>query len=536
MLSLIIPPSIKEKKKDKRFGKDISFSDFLKQYRGDISYDNEYSYLRQPINEILNGVSEVNICKGSQVGASEMLISLTFYLMMQRSKNIFYLLPTASDASDFSAARFNTVIESNEQIREKFNYDNVGHKRCKNSNLYVRGSNSIARLKSVPVSILIIDERDEIPEENAEIVYERLSGSKEKQIINISTPTLPDRGIWRLTRDNNEYNFYISCIYCHYLQIISMDNIDLSKGAYKCVNCKKTWTQEQKTQMIINAVNQQEKDKNCKVGWQLKGEKKDRGIFFHIPQFLSPTVTAFEIAKKHKESTTEMQKQVFYNHKLGLPYVAEGTKLTKDLVDNKVDHFETSSFVRVAGIDVSQSNMHYCVVISVVANVGIAVEDCFRVSWENMKNELNKRDVVGVVIDANPERHSAREFLRGWESEGALALYPNGMKELFEVVERETKYVKIARTEILDIILDRFRSDTILIQKNFAHQGEYKNFKTHLCNIVRSYREIRGQIEAYYTEVGDDHYAHALAYAEVASRMIFGIEVGQETVIEGSFV
>lgn len=507
--------------------KNISFYDFLKQYRPSISYSEDYCYLRKPIRMILDGEKEINICKGSQTGASEMVISLTLYLMVEKQKNILYLLPTASDASDFSAARFNTIIESNTDIKSLFSYDNVGHKRYKSSNLYIRGSNSASRLKSVPVNILIIDERDEISDESAEIVHERLSGSKEKQIINISTPTLPDRGIWKLTRRNTEYNFFVSCLFCNQNQVINIENIDFQQQTYRCRYCKKPWTQEQKMQMIIDAVS----DK--KAGWQKVSE--GTGIFFHVSQFLSPTITALEICQKYQESDTEIRKQVFHNHKLGLPYVAEGTKLTRDIIEKTLGKFNTDNFIRVAGIDVSQSNLHYCVVVSIVDEIGLAVEDFFRVSWEDMKRELKRRGVACVVIDANPERHSARNFLQGWDNEGALALYPNGIKELFEVVEKETKYIKIARTEVLDIVLNRFRQDTILIHEGLKeNNGEYENFVRQLMSVVRMYREIRGQIEAYYTETGDDHYTHALAYAEIASRLIFTNI--SESVIDGSFI
>ena len=506
------------------------FYNFISEYRSDISYSTEYCYLQAPILSVLHGEKEVNLCKGSQTGASEMMISLVLFFMMQEQKNIFYLLPTTLDSSDFSAARFNSIIEENAEIKDQFVYDNVGHKRCRKSNLYIRGSNSVSRLKSVPVSMLIIDERDEVAEEAAEIVYERLSGSKEKQVINISTPTLPDRGIWALTRRNSEYNFFIACKYCDEKQVLSLNNVDFEKRSYKCIKCKQLWTQKEKTKMIIDAVKKQA----AGLAWQKVSNGP--GLFFHIPQFLSPSVTAEEIVDKYENSDTEIKKQVFYNHKLGLPYVAEGTKLTRDIIDAKVDFFNTENFVKVAGIDISQSNLHYCIICSVCPGVGLVIENAFRVSWEKMSEELKRHDVSYVVIDANPERHSARNFLQGWGN-GALALYPRGVKELYEISEKETRYVKISRTEVLDIITNRFRDDTILIQSACTSAGEYESLVQQLMNIVRIYREVRGSIEAAYVELGDDHYAHALAYAEIASRMATDIERESETtVLEGNFL
>ena len=78
---------------------------------------------------------------------------------------------------------------------------NVGHKRARAVNLYLRGSNSRSRLKSVPVGYLTIDEYDEMYESAEDgpgtawnsiaLARERLSGHRDKHELDLSTPRVP---------------------------------------------------------------------------------------------------------------------------------------------------------------------------------------------------------------------------------------------------------------------------------------------------------------------------------------------------------
>jgi hypothetical protein len=170
---------------------------------GNLKYDAGYAYLKYPIECMLAGES-LDFCKGSQIGATESVLNYCFFSLVESQKDIFYMLPTDADCEDFSSARFNTIVNYNEEIARNFDSDNVHHKKYKAANIYIRGANNSSKnkskIKSVPVKILVEDELDEISEDSQLQVEERLSGSLEKQIIRVSTPTLADRGIWKATK------------------------------------------------------------------------------------------------------------------------------------------------------------------------------------------------------------------------------------------------------------------------------------------------------------------------------------------------
>lgn len=483
-----------------------NFWEFIKvirptYYRG---YQEGYKFLYFPMQLLLQGEEVLIFCKGSQVGATEVFLCYMLSQLYHSHRNIFYMLPTADEVSDFSAARFNPVVEECEILEGAFKYDNVHHKRCRNANLYLRGGNSPSKIKSVPVSLLIIDELDEISQAVISVVEERLSGSLEKQRILLSTPTLPDVGIWKRYSNSIQYAYFVPCTFCGLFQVFSFeDNLDLDKGELHCIKCKKAWSHQEKISMVVSGE------------WRKQREEGD-GVGFHISQLYSPTVTTKEICTKYKQIEGETQKQVFLNHKLGLPYVAEGARLSGALVDSRLGSVVGTKECYI-GIDVSQANLHYYVLIS-IHEVGIIIEECGRITWEDLPKLINTWVIRGVVIDANPERHSARKAQEALNCSCFLALYPP-IQTLFSV-NQDKGLVSIYRTEIIDLIFERFRTDHIMINEKVIKQGEYENLKKHLCSTTRQYREKKeGVFEAFYQEVGDDHYLHALCYAEIASRI-----------------
>ena len=103
-----------------------------------------------------------------------------------------------------------------------------------------------------------------------------------------------------------------------------------------------------------------------------------------------------------------------------------------------------------------------------------------------------------------------------------MALYPNKVTVDIEVDE-EKNIAKLHRTASIDTVFAMFKNDRIRIKPH----AEIEKLKEHCHNEVRCYRQTKsGTYEAYYTEVGDDHYLHALVYAYTASQLWSGEHVG----------
>jgi len=100
--------------------------------------------------------------KAAQMGYTEVALNKVFKAIDIDGISVLYVLPASTpDASDFSTARFDPALEMSEHLRSMFtDVKNIGHKRAGNANLYIRGSRSRSQLKSIPVGLVIVDEKD----------------------------------------------------------------------------------------------------------------------------------------------------------------------------------------------------------------------------------------------------------------------------------------------------------------------------------------------------------------------------------------
>jgi hypothetical protein len=495
------------------------------------NYDRGYSYIRYPIECMLRGES-IDVQKGSQVGLTQAVLVYVMWCLIYCQRDVFYMLPTSRECADFSSARFNPMVDligGND-----FDADNVQHKRYLRANLYIRGANNHTRgkskIKSVPVSVLVLDELDEISEDTQEQVEERLSGSVEKQLIRISTPSLADRGIALAYSRSWQHEYMLTCFKCQFEQAMTMDNnINIDAHSYCCCKCKTLWSHEQKIAML-------------QTGRWRTGEKNSETKGFFVSQLYSPTVGATDVCKKIATADNAVRKQALYNHKLGLPFSADGARLTYDYVTNVIGSINTKGLPIVAGVDVGYTWHH--IVIFAVHEIGpIVIAISRQPSWEQIKNYLEEKRVTAFVVDSAPERSRARELVEDLDyMDGWMASYPKGIKGLFaanrpkgSVLINQTQAVGISRTEAIDIVLDRFRKDTILIDEHVSLQDDFSSYAQHICSVTRLYREVHGEVEAYYLESGADHYLHATVYAEIAAQIAgYGAPIKETS--GGSFI
>ena len=169
------------------------------------------------LREMMDSPADYNVGqKGAQVGFTECVLNIVFFYIDVHNLDCLYVLPAKTpDASDFSAARFDPAIDMSPHLEKLFSdVKNVGHKRAGNTNLYIRGSKSRAGLKSVPVAILILDEKDEMNQDNVPLARERQSGQMIKKTWEISTPTIDGEGINQTYIQSTQENFFFKCPHC----------------------------------------------------------------------------------------------------------------------------------------------------------------------------------------------------------------------------------------------------------------------------------------------------------------------------------
>ena len=266
--------------------------------------------------------------KGAQLGVTEAAINRALYTLDKLKRDVLYVLPTTTAASDFSKARFGAALENSEYLRSIFTETNaVNIKRAGASTLYIRGSRGRGGLNSVPVSELILDELDEMELRQIWLALERLSGQKTKHVWGISTPTIPDFGIHKLYLGSTQEHFFFRCPSCGRRTELTWPECVVIVGDHAAdPRCKESYL---KCKECGAKLNQEDKPRFLSEGsWQTtapNGNREIRG--FQISQLYSFTVSPGELVVAHfRGFGDEFAAKEFHNSKLGLPYIGAGQK------------------------------------------------------------------------------------------------------------------------------------------------------------------------------------------------------------------
>lgn len=473
--------------------------------------------------------------KAAQMGFTETCLNKTFFTIDIIGGSVLYVLPNQQpDAADFSTSRFDPALESSIHLQQIFSdVKNIRHKRAGSANLFIRGSKSRSQLKSVPVSLIILDEVEEMDQDNIPLAFERTSGQVHKQVFMLSTPTVAGHGINKYYRDSSQMHYFFRCPHCRKmtefvfpdcLEIASddMNSAKVKDSFYKCKECKHRLEQEEK------------------AAWLIKGEwvaaYPDRlAAGYTINQMYSPTIQPYEIAISYlKGLQNYTDEQEFYNSKLGMVHEVKGARVTdEDIVACTYGGVKALAHPRggvvTMGVDVG-SRIHYEVDlwqlgaqraydINLAATPTVLMEGSVQ-NFEDLDKLMIDYNVTYCVIDIAPERRKALEFAQRFSGRVKLCLYIVGLSGRNIVTDDSEMVVKVDRTSWLDLSLGRFGRNTIRLPKDLSLE-----YKGHVKAPVRSYEKdkLGNPIGVYKVAQNTaDHLAHARNYAEIAFRCAAG--------------
>lgn len=512
------------------------------------SIPGKWSFKYHPwLEEMHDSTAKKNVGqKAAQMGFTEMLLNVTFYKIDVEQIDCLYLLPSKTpDASDFSASRFDPALELSPHLANLFSdVKNVGHKRAGAVNLYIRGTQSKSALKSIPAGFIAFDEVEEMVQEHIPMAFERASGQLEerKQFWLISTPTVDGVGInkeFSLT-DQRHYTFKCNkcsrrteLIYPDCLVIVGDDPTHerVKESHLICKECK-------------NRLEHHEKFELFQTGeWipQFQG-RIDKG--YTISQLYSHTVQPYELAIQALKAPNDPAiEQDLHNSKLGQTHIVAGAKIDDDMfnaciLSHKNNDPPPASGVITMGIDVG-TNFHFEIIKWTLPTAKVTTSDLNMecrakvIHFGKVKDfsqlmEIIKRyKPMSVVIDANPERRKAQELAAHFYGRVRLCIYGRSEQTRkislnHDVVE---PMVTVNRTSWLDQSLGRFKTGTIELPIDV--DAEYRN---HIKNMIRVPKLDRNgnHISEYVTPTGQDHYAHAHNYAEIALPIALKSFVGSD--------
>lgn len=478
--------------------------------------------------------------KAAQMGFTEVALNRTFYAIDVLGESVLYVLPASTpDATDFSSSRFDPALDLSDHLDNLFSdVKNIGHKRAGNANLFIRGSRSKSQLKSIPVGNIVLDELDEMVQENIPLVFERASGQLDKRVFMLSTATIDDYGINKYYRDSTQDHFFFKCPACsRQIELTFPDCIVITSDDWNdpkiydthiiCSSCKAILPHAGKVDFLAKGI------------WvPTQSNRVSRG--FHINQLYSTTIKPWQFATSYlKGLRNPADEQEFYNSKLGMTHIVEGSKLEDSHIQacmkstGKRKNRPNSNLITI-GVDVGK--WLHVVVLSWYIQDGPDVNMNSTCTLLEERKVLDFADLDGImsdyqanycVIDANPERRKALEFAQKWWGRVKMCFYANGISSKNITVHKEEDHsVSVDRTSWLDLSLGRLRNSRINLPNDLSVE-----FKTAVKSLVRIYEtDSDGNPVGKYVCTDSskgDHYAHALNYAEIALPLALGMGTTQ---------
>jgi hypothetical protein len=387
---------------------------------------------------------------------------------------------------------------------------------------------------STPVQCLTLDERDELylgavsspqPWSAVELARQRLAGQKYSWELNLSTPTIPGHGVAAEYERSDQRRFFLLCPKCDGSFTPSWPDAITRRGrpGFRCQLCRRRWSPDARRDAIRRGA------------WRATHpERKARG--YHLSQLIAPHADAERLLQQWRDSQSSPQAlQVFHNSVLGLPYVPEGGRLDATCIADAIARdgspMRPQSQMSVMGVDVGPNLLHV-VIAEVSAETGASATGVGAASqatglrliwagtphqWKELPELLRRYRVASWVIDAMPETHQAREWVRRLGA-GALCYYSGSKRKRVEQAAAAAgPVIQVERTESLDAMYALWRLGRIAAPGNLPAE-----FAEQLQSLVRVMHTARdGTPRADYLQAGAaDHYAHALNYCWLAAQRL----------------
>lgn len=468
-------------------------------------------YNHQFLIDIYEDTAKDMVCKkAAQVCMTTFAMVKAFHFANVNDVSIIYTFPTASDVSDFSRARINPMIQASPHLSRMISgdVDSVGLKQFGKSFIYFRGAWSERQAIAVDSDFNIHDEIDFSKPDIIGMYKERLSHSKFKLTLALSTPSIPKYGIDYLFERSDKKEWFVKCPKCHKPQILMYpDSIkgDTEEARYACVYCLATLTDDAR-----------------RTGeWRATGSKKWGVSGYHISQLMAPWISAKEILQKEEASRLRPTAQLsgikdFYNFVLGLAYGGENQPLNRDLllscIQNKYE-LEPSGRNTIMGVD--QGDLLHAVIYKKeksgeIRPVHIEVLD----SFDDLPDLMDTYGVTFCMIDALPNKHSARKFALMYKGKVWLVYYSDRQKEFIKWTkdtEKKEYRVVVNKMESLDRMADKFIARLVVLPRL---SQEIDLYIRHLCNWAKNKEEKPdGRVVWVYKKLGADHLTMATNYA-----------------------
>ena len=538
----------------KNFALWCQYSKFIIDGKEEFSFNNRRFLL--PI--YLDDSKEIVWLKAAQTGATIfMLLKLLWFARYHKLKCGLYF-PNDEGVKRMSKDRFGPLIDSSPELRRAVseNSDSLALKQINNvyggmSSLYLMSLGGVSSRDSVPLDVVAFDEVRLVKSEDIDQALERLSASKYKYKMFMSTSGSSMTSIHKRFLGGTQAYWTSACGCLDGIVLAEKfpDCIITHKGEtyYRCPRCKYRINDPQNGRYV---------ERNPGAPYPS----------YHVSQLVVNNLTPAEIWRSYNETTNRPE---FWNAKLGLPFSdPENVPIDDDVLKKCVNEnlvwasrspsLSPSKQGNVMGVD--QMHGYSYVVIGRRSSEGkiniVHYEIIERgnplygdiTPFKRIHALMKEYGVVMAVVDAQPSFDEAADLAKAFPGKVFLAYYTYGGQDMVRwgdrprekaTIRKGGKDIKlpwitiINRYQAIDWVTRELQQAEIQFPNPNALVSLVRNEKTgrfenenifvtrffkHLKSVerVRDYDPDKGTEKLVWKENIDPHSLHALVYMMVA--------------------
>jgi hypothetical protein len=462
--------------------------------------------------------------KGRQIGVSELCLTEELcFLDTHPGTKAVHTFPRDTQLKDFSTTRINEALTETPAMQTLIGMPNqVYTKRIGDSYLILRSAWESNLGEGIDADMVSLDEKDRM-KDGVDIAFrESLQSSRYGYLREISTPTLPGRGVDEPYMKSCQYRWYAKCLSCGMRQpvlypenIIQMKDVavgakQLEPGTYE-YRCKK-----EACRGLLDRLSGE---------WVAEYPSQNHIAGYHMPQTIAPWISATDLMQKKLDYRFY---QLFSNYVLAECSSGDRILLSdEDFQRCVAGHawltHRTAEWSRVAvGIDWGHYN--WVIVIGVNAFNNLPYIIGFFVVEDDDRDPLGSARAVDefishfdpdiILADAGYGKDRNAYLLKKYQSRFFAVYYnpsekhsrsfkPQFIDQSSRVLADRTIALKTSCQYFRDkaIGLPRYDNNVALIAKHFKALAPMQIL------------EDDGEMYEVIDHTGDDHLAHATSYA-----------------------
>ncbi|MCC7203120.1 MAG: phage terminase large subunit family protein [Nitrospirae bacterium] len=456
---------------------------------------NRTPYLRE-ILECLSPSSpneRIVFMKGAQVGGTECGINWIGYIIHQAPGPALVVQPTGDTARNWSKQRLGSMIEASPALhglirdsRERDSGNTTLSKEYPGGILIIASAKSTARLRSMPIRYLFMDEVDEYAADvggqgdAVSLAEKRTSTFSMRKIYLVSTPTF--KNISRIEREyeaSDKRRYYVPCPHCEWMQPLKWSGIMWDKDGekhlpetvhYVCERCGERIEEYHKTSMLEAGE------------WRSETPGMSKIAGFHLSSLYSPLgwksweeiVREFLEARRLQKQGDITSMQVFSNQVLGETWELVTEQADYEGILQRVESYgpeiPLGAAVLTAGCDVQKDRLELEVVAWGKGEESWSIEYKVLIGdpskpevWTELEGYLQKTwphasgrtlRIMSACIDSGYATKAVYDFIRDRQVRGIYAIKGSNQTAAPIISDRPPKKHKTSKVHLFLIGTD----------------------------------------------------------------------------------